>query len=509
MTRCLRLKLLLGALGLALGGCSNAPKYDSPELPPDWFHDSERASLEPSALAQWWNRFDDPQLTSTVAEAMEANYDSRLAMLRVQAARAQFRQARAGLFPILDLPGSASRQWIDVDPPAGSRQQLEQFGLDLDDGVAIDMWELALQASWQVDLFGANRARAESARAQVRATEAEAIAARLSVAGGAAQGYIRVRTLQSQLELLGEGERVAGQFARISRLMFEAGEVTRLDVEASAAERDAIAAQRHQAQAALAQAQLALDTLLAAHPGTTAKRMQSATSSAIPVADSAITPGQPIDLLRRRPDLIAAAAGLQGAELQSLAARRDLFPQLSVQAAAGRSGLAVGDAVSSASNFARFGATFALPLLDYSRRQAAIAFADVTGEQAFLAFQQAVAEALEDVERALANVEGERLRQAALQRTLTHRERAQAMARRSYELGEANLAEVLDAQRGVLETRRQVIEAQAALANAQVALYLALGGGWQAPETGTAGSEEPADSAATNQYGPASPTQGS
>ncbi|UAW97242.1 efflux transporter outer membrane subunit [Halopseudomonas nanhaiensis] len=486
MIRRICFTLVSSVLSLYLAGCSTAPQHETPQLPPDWFHASERASLEPTALARWWDRFDDPQLTAAVTRAMEANYDAQLAMLRIEAARAQFRQARAGLFPVLDLPGSASRQWIDVDPPAAAREQLQQFDLDLDEGVSIDMWELALQASWQVDLFGANRARTQGARQQVRAAQAESIAARLSVAGGAAQGYIRIRSMQAQLALLEEGEQVAGQFAHISRMLFEAGEVTRLDVEASAAERESIVAQRHQAQAALAQAQLALDTLLAVPPGTTAARMRGGAGAIIPIADEAIAPGQPIDLLRRRPDLIAAAAGLQGADLQSLAARRDLFPQLSVQAAAGRSGLAVGDAVSSASNFARIGATFALPLLDYSRRQAAIAQADVTGEQAYLAFQQAIAEALEDVEGALVDVEGQRRRQRALQRTLAHRERAQALAHRSYELGEANLAEVLDAQRGALETRRQVVEARAALATAQVALYLALGGGWQGPEPGTA-----------------------
>jgi len=255
--------------------------------------------------------------------------------------------------------------------------------------------------------------------------------------------------------------------------------VTRLDVEASAAEREALAAQRDQVQAALAEAWLALDTLLARPPGTTAVQMRTAPLSPIPVARSGIAPGQPIDMLRRRPDLIAAAANLQGAELQSLAARRDLFPTIAVQAAAGRSGFALGEAISSASNFARLGATFALPLLDYPRRQAAIELADVSGEQTFVSFQQTLAEALEDVERALANVDGQQRRQITLGRALAHREQAHSLARRSYELGEANLAEVLDAQRSVLETRRQVVEARAALASAQVALYLALGGGWQ------------------------------
>ncbi|MEX5452859.1 TolC family protein, partial [Stutzerimonas stutzeri] len=127
----------------------------------------------------------------------------------------------------------------------------------------------------------------------------------------------------------------------------------------TSAERASLEADLDELDIHLAEAQLALDTLLAAPPGSSAVHL--AASTAVPLAESRIAAGQPIDLLRRRPDLIAEAARLDAAELQALAARRDLFPKLAVQAAVGRSGFALGDAVSSASNFARVGATFGLP----------------------------------------------------------------------------------------------------------------------------------------------------
>ncbi|MCQ4293980.1 efflux transporter outer membrane subunit [Pseudomonas stutzeri] len=464
-------------LALALSACSSAPQHAEPQLPANWFSAAGTNAADAETLAAWWRQFDDPQLTALVSRAMQQNHDVRLAMARVTSARAQLRQSRAGLLPSFDLPGSASRQWVENDQDAEPGSPLADFIPD-DDVISVDTWELALQATWELDLFGATRARRDSAAQQLRSAEAQTIAARLAVASNTAQGYLQLRALQGQRALLVEGIEVARELERIAGLLFYAGEVARLDVEATSAERTSLEADLDELDIHLAEAQLALDTLLAEPPGSTAARLAAGTP--VPLAEQHIAPGQPIDLLRRRPDLIAEAARLDAAELQSLAARRDLFPKLAVQAAVGRSGFALGDAISSASNFARVGATFGLPLLDYPRRGAAIDLADAEGETAYIAFEQALARALEEVERGLTRMAGQQRRHVSLSRTREHRERAHRLAQRSYELGEANLSEVLDAQRGALQARQRALEGRTALATAQVALYVALGGGWQA-----------------------------
>ncbi|WP_407292403.1 efflux transporter outer membrane subunit [Stutzerimonas zhaodongensis] len=466
---------LAWALALALSACSSVQERPQPDVPDSWFHAVREQPADVEALADWWQQFDDPTLTQLVREALQNNRDIRLAMLRVDTARAQLRQARAGLFPTFDLPGSASRQWIENNNEQNPNSPIGQFIPD-EDVITFDNWELALQASWELDIFGATRARTDSARQQIRSAQAQAIAARLAVASNTAQGYMQVRALEGQRALLIEGIELAADLERIARKLFEAGEVTRLDVEASAAERASLQADLDELQINLAEAKLALDTLLAKPPGSAARELEAPVR--VPLADKPIPPGQPLDLLRRRPDLIAEAAQLEAAQLQSLAARRDLFPTLAVQAAVGRSGLALGDAFSTASNFTRLGATFGLPFLDYRRRGAAIDLADVQGESAYLGFQQTLAEALEEVERSLVRVEGQQNRMEALHTTLRHREYAYELAQTSYRLGEANLNEVLDAQRGSLQARQQALQGRAALATSQVALFVALGGGW-------------------------------
>lgn len=466
------------ALALSLAACSSAPEYPAPKLPAQWFSSSQSESVTPEALADWWRAFDDPNLTRLVHRAMQHAYDVELAMLQVTGARAQLRQSRAALLPSIDLPGSASRQRIENDQevPPGPLQDL-----GLDDDIRIETWELALQASWELDLFGATRARSRAAGEQLRSAEAEAIAARLAVAANAAQGYIQLRALQNQRALLREGIDLAAQLQRIAGLLFEAGEVTRLDVESAAAEHAALLADLSELDINLAQAALALDTLLAQAPGTSATEL--AEHGDVPLVSGTIPTGQPLDLLRRRPDLIAEAARLDSAEWQSLAARRDLFPTLAVQAALGRSGMALNDQLSSVSSFTRLGATFGLPIFDFGRRRAAIELADIAGESSFVNFRSTLADALEQVEQSLVGVDGQQQRLQALQRMREHYQRSHDLAQTSYRLGEANLQEVLTTQRGLLQARQRQLAGRTALATAQVALYVALGGGWEPATT--------------------------
>src|SRR5690606_83722 len=330
---------LAWALTLMLGACSSVPERPAPDVPESWFHAVREQPADAEALADWWQQFDDPALTQLVRRALENNRDIRLAMLRVDTARAQLRQARAGLFPTFDLPGSASRQWIENNNEPNPDSPIGEFVPD-DDVITFDSWELALQATWELDIFGSTRARTDSARQQIRSAQAQAIAAPPAVASNSAQGYVQPRARGGQRALLVEGIELAAGLERIARALFEAGEVTRLDVEASAAERASLEADLDELDINLAEARLALDTLLAEPPGSTAHQLT--TSARVPLAEQAIPAGQPLDLLRRRPDLIAEAAQLEAAQLQSLAARRDMFPTLAVQAAVGRSGLALG-----------------------------------------------------------------------------------------------------------------------------------------------------------------------
>ena len=161
----------------------------------------------------------------------------RLALLASETERAQ--EARAALLPRLDLGGQASRQIINTDALADTPVG-EEF--DVGGDVNFDTWQLALQAEWEVDLFGANRLRRDGAGRQVQSAEAQLVAVRLAVASNLAQGYVQARALLAQRALLDEGVRIARDAERVADGRFRLGEVTRLDVEAAGAQRAALEA---------------------------------------------------------------------------------------------------------------------------------------------------------------------------------------------------------------------------------------------------------------------------
>lgn len=480
-SRRLRAGALSLAVLLALAACSTAPRRPPPPLPETWFSiGDDGGPLDERALAGWWSLFGDPELDLWIESAVQRNHDARLALANARAARAGLREARAGLFPRLDLPGQAGRQWIDLPDDVG-----EIDGLDLG-RLRLDTWELALEASWEVDLFGATRARGGAAERQYAGAQAEAVAARIAVASNVAQTYVQLRGLQRQSALLAEALEVARRTEYIAGRRFDIGELTRLDVEATAGERASVEAQLEESRAAEQETGFVLDTLAAAMPGTAAARL--AAPAEVPVHAGAIPGGQPLDLLRRRPDVIAAAAQLQAGELNALAARRDLFPKIGLAAAAGRSGLALGD-ISSATDIRRIGLSLTFPWLDFGATRAAIDAADAEADGAYILLEQALATALEEVETANARVRGEQRRLRALDERAERAASALAMAQRAYELGELGLAEVLDAQAARLDADAQRVQARMALTTAQIALFTALGGGWH-PGAGEDGGVE-------------------
>lgn len=464
------------AAAVVLAACSAPPVREPLPLPERYFTAAPGAPnpLDAAALAGWWQTFDDPLLTELVRSALARNLDLQSALADIRLARAQLRQARSALYPRLDLAAQGSRRSIESERLAGS-VIAQPLGLE-DDEVEVDMWQLALQAEWEIDLFGANRLRAEAGRSQLGAAQAQLVATRLAVASTLAQGYVQARALIAQRAILVDSIEVARELERVAAARFRLGEVTRLDVEAAAARRAGIEARLGDVDASLAQAAFALDTLLDVPPGTVQRRLGERDS--VPVAAGASVPrGQPIDLLRRRPDVIAAAAALQASELQALASRRDLFPKISLAAALGRTGLAIGD-LSTASDLESLSVQGSVPWFDFGARRAAIDLADAQADSGYVALRRALAAALEDVEVAAAQLDARRDQLAARREALRRAQTAWRLARRTYEVGLANLAEVLDAQNALLDARQQLLDTRRALALAQIALYVALGGGW-------------------------------
>ncbi len=463
------------AAAIALTACAAPPVREVPPLPAAYFSAADGGSVAVDAhtLARWWQTFDDPLLAEFVDSALARNLDVQAALAELRRARAQLRLSRAALVPQLDVAGQGQRQFLDAERIAGSPVG-EALGLS--DTEHLDFWQFGLTANWEIDLFGANRLRSAAAERQFGAMQAQLVATRLAVAAGVAQGYVQARTLLAQRQVLDESIALARESERVAEGIFRLGQATRLDVEAAGARRAALEATLGDLDAGLAEATFAIDTLTDQAPGTTRARLGD--GGTVPRARAAIPTGQPLDLLRRRPDVIAAAAGLEAADAAALASRRDLFPKLGVSATVGRTGFALGG-LSTAADSRSLAGSLSFPWFDFGAPRAAIDEADAQADAGFVTLRQTLATALEEVEVASAQHQARQRQRIAVDEAVARAERTHAMARRTYEVGLANLSDVLEAQSELLDMRRQAVEVDSQIALTQIALYSALGGGWR------------------------------
>ena len=415
---------LVSAVAL-LAGCASPGATLQPIPLPYAFTAGEGGvrPVDPGTMARWWRTFDDPLLSEFVHIGLARNLQIQLALAEIRAARAQVRQATAGLLPSFDTPLQGSRIWREnplADSTLGNAVGLGGSTL------RVDTWQAAIEGVWAPDIFGSIRTRRAAAGRLLGAAEAEAVAVRIAVAANVVEAYLQIRGLLAQRGALDELIAVARESERATRGFFELGAVTQLDVAAASADRASAEARRGELEAGLVAASFALDTLLDVAPGTARRRMGA--SGTIPLSAARIQTGQPIELLQRRPDVIAATAGLDAAELQALAARRDLFPQIGLAAGASRMGVSLGD-FSSTGNMANLAAQLAFPWLSPTT-WAAIPTADADVERGFVGLRIAIATAVQEVEVATGQMEARRQQQGAARNAVALQRERLALARR-------------------------------------------------------------------------------
>ncbi|SUA88655.1 efflux transporter outer membrane subunit [Pandoraea pulmonicola] len=478
-----------------LAGCALGPDYAPPKVDlPEHFASGvllkqRDAALgvrtgtqqDAAALDAWWTRFQDPVLTGIVEQALVQNLDLQAAMARVEQARAQARAAGAQRLPSLALNGRVTRQHQSLESPLGalarSRPGYNRNSTDYDIGAG---------ASWELDLFGGLARTAQAASAVAQAAEAQRDGVRVSVVAEAADAYFRVRAAQRRLAIAQDQIETDTRLMEIVRLRLKDGLATAREL----AQSEALLAQARTTLPPLRierETQLnRLDVLMGAAPGTYARRMSEATqrddAHARPIAIPAIADASaPADLLRRRPDVIAAERRLAAANARIGAALAEYYPKLSLSGVLEFETLA-GGRVPSAATFQPLAALgLRWRLFDFGRIDAEVAQARGANAQALAEYRLTMLHATEDVENAIVSLVELEQQRKDLASAVEAQTRARDSAQEAYTGGTVSLYEVLDADRQLLTVRDADALAQADNARAAVATFRALGGGWDAP----------------------------
>jgi NodT family efflux transporter outer membrane factor (OMF) lipoprotein len=491
----LRLAGAAGVLALAaLAGCAVGPEYQRPDAPlAASFHTADalaarQASLPAPSLDAWWDGFDDADLRRIMARVLEQNLDLAAAMARVDQARAAAHLADARLLPEGSLSASAAHQRQSVNSPVG--KIASSFpGYNREQSI----YDAGIGASWELDVAGGLKRGAQAASAAAQAAEAERLGVRVSVAAEAADAYFRVRGAQRRIALAQEQIATNGQLLELVRLRLGDG----LASSREAAQAEALVAQARATVPPL-RTELAvqlnrLDVLMGAAPGTYAAELavdQAAASAHGPLSAAAsvalaetrvpaIALAQgPADLLRRRPDVIAAERRLAASNAQIGVAMAEYYPKVSLSALVGLSSLGSSGLLTAASLQPQVAAGLRWRLFDFGRIDADIARARGANAEALAVYRQAVLRAAEDVENAVATLTGLEAQHGELAQEVDAHLRARDASEEAYKGGAVGLYEVLEEQRQLLTARDQMARVNADNARAAVATFRAAGGGW-------------------------------
>ena len=465
------------ALGASIIGCSVGPIYKRPTVKLQPFHnapsiEARTASLPGPPLDQWWTGFHDPELTRIVQRALDQNLDLAAAMTRVQQGRAAARGAGAQRLPSGNLNASTTSLYQSTESMTG-RLASPLPGYDRKQ----NYYDLGLAASWETDLFGGLKKGAEAANAEAQAAEASQTGTRITVAAEAADAYMQIRGAQARLVFAKDQIATDNHLVELVQQRREAGVASDRELA--------------QAQALLSQAKATvplitvsleaqlnrLDVLMGAQPGTYAAELTPVLD--IPEVPAISGYGTPTDLLRRRPDIIAAERMVAASNAHIGQALAEYYPKLSL------SGIVGSQALAPAHLFEQQGfqpvsvVGLRWRLFDFGRVAAEVAQARGANAEALIQYRSAVLHAAEDVEGAFSLLVQSENRRNEILREIAELQRVRDRSQESYTAGVIGLTDVLDADRQLLVAKDDLAVSRESAARAAVGSYRALGGGWR------------------------------
>ena len=469
------------ALPFWLAGCAlTAPPDTVPVQPPNkWF--APLPTTPPAApavenlphhgtltdLSKWWEQQNDPLLVELIQSAQAVSPTVATAVSRIEQSRATSVSAGAALGPKLDLAASVQRNNTQPPLPLGTTSQI------------------ALQPSWEIDVFGANRAISRAAQARLQGAQANWHDARVSVAAEVANRYYSLRTC-SKLEIVTRADADSrAETARLSELSAKAGfqaPATAALARASAAEGNGRATQ----QSALCDLDVKALVYLTAMDEADLRRKMSASSPPSVAATVLNIDSLPAQTLSQRPDVFIAEREVAAASAEVGSAQAQRYPRLSLSGSIGAGQFRSGGTTTDMQTWSVGPLSLSLPIFDGGTRAANVDAAKARYEEAVVAYRASVRQAVREVEEALVNLQSTASRSEDA-RVAVEGYRASFNGTQSlYQNGLASLIDLEDLRRTRLAAELNAASLERERMSAWIALYRAAGGGWVNPQSTTA-----------------------
>jgi len=464
--------MAVGLMATGLAGCADmsgiAPQAslrDASSLGLKADSGTQAMAQAPAPVAaEWWRDFGDEQLNTLVAQALQTSPNLKLAQARLARAQAVIEVADAATLPQLTGQLDLTRQRYTangaVPPPlAGSIRE---------SGTA------QLNASWELDFFGKNRAALDAALGSAQAAEADAQAARVLLASNVARTYFQLVRLNEQANVARRTLAQREETLKLVRDRVDAGLDTRLELRQS---EGGLPEARLQLETLLEQIALTRNALgaLIGQPNGAVALVPPAQTAIKNVAVSATIPA---DLLGRRADVAAARWRVEASSKDVANAKTQFYPNINLVAFAGFSSIGLGNLLDSGSRQWGVGPALRLPIFDAGRLRANLRGKTADLDAAVESYNAAVIDAVRDVADQVASSQAIARQQTEQRAAQDAAESAYDIAVQRYKAGLGNYLNVLTAETNVLAQRRLAVDLSARALDTQVALIRALGGGY-------------------------------
>lgn len=466
----MRIRILpLASMVLSLGACATGPNYKTPALPsaagrPFAMASSAAPGTPIEANDRWWLMYQDPVLDRLIDDALRGNTDIRVALARLDRARATLREAKGDRLPATQFAVDTNRQRMSaVQTIPGSAR----------DNTYVNA---GLSVSYEADLFGRVRREAQAARGDYDAAGADLDAARLTIVADTTQAYVDAASAAQRRAVAEHIVALLDRTLRTTRARQKAGLTGALDVARIAALRE----QRNGDIPGLAAERQAALFRLAVLTGRTPDDLPPEAGARLipPTIAEPIPSGDGMQLLGRRPDVRASERRLAAATARIGVATADLYPKVSLGASVASTAFGFGNYFGQAPLNWLIGPMLSWSFPNQERQRAQIDRAKADTREALANFDGTVLRALSETETALSNYARVLDRRAALAAASNEAERAVNIVRAQQREGTVDSLSLLDAERTFADAEAALASADGDVADDQVALFRALGGGW-------------------------------
>jgi multidrug efflux system outer membrane protein len=462
--------------GLLFVGCKLGPNYVRPPVhgPEAW---KENVKVDTTiANLPWWELFGDPQLQELIRAALAENLDLKIAVERIEEARAFYGFQKADLYPKVDLNFSGGEEEISHD----GNQKIPE-----DTDTSKPIYQLNASVFWELDFFGRIRRATEAEKAILLSTEEARRFAVITLVSDVARAYMELRDLDLRLEISRRTLKSREDYVELAKVRFEGGLTSELDLRQAEAEYHRTETFVQTFEALVVQKENEISILLGRNPGIIGR---GKTLDEQPVPPE-IPVGLPSELLERRPDILQAEQILVSSNARIGEAKALLFPRISLTGFFGWESTELDNLATSPAKTWSIAGNLLQPIFNAGKNKRRVEATESQYRQTLYAYESVILQAFREVEDSLIDFQKSGERRASQGARVAAEQRVLDLAVVRYRGGVSNYLEVLDAQRSLFESELDSVESMRDQLVALIRLYKALGGGWTPPEATTTSAQ--------------------